>query len=136
MFSNMVIINCMKMPKKIEVTQSKVAIEEFAAREYALTRVLGPDTRGRCHGVGIGFTPTNLFGNNTYKEALVASQARAKDYAKQVSSLKSSMLKIMKRLEAMEKEHVVKNQNSSINFFYAFNVHLYTQIILILISHY
>ena len=58
-----------------------------------------------------------------------------KENAEEVSSLKSSMFQFMKRLEAMEKEHVVENQSVSIKLFYALNVHLYTLIILILISH-
>ena len=43
------------------------------------------------------------------------------------------MLQLTKILEAMEKEHVVNNQSVSIKFFSAFNVHLYTLIIQILI---
>lgn len=106
-----------KFQKKIKVAQIEVATEEFASREYALTRVLGPDNKGRCQGVGRGVTPTNLFRNNTYKEALATSQARVKEYAQEVSSLKSSMLQLMKRLEAMEKEDVVDNKVWVSNFF-------------------
>ena len=62
MFSTMVLINCMKMPEKIEATQSIVATKDFATREDSLTRVLGPNKRGLCHGVGLEVTPTNLFG--------------------------------------------------------------------------
>ena len=52
-----------------------------------------------------------------------------KEYAQEVSYLKSSMLQLMKRLEAMEKEHVVENQSVRIKLFCTFNVHIYTLII-------
>ena len=45
----------------------------------ALSNVLGVDARGRCHGVGLGVMPTNLFGKIPYKEVLAISQAALKE---------------------------------------------------------
>ena len=74
--------------KKIEVAQSEVATKVFVAREYSLSRLLGNE--GQCHGVGMGVTLTNLFGKkNSYKETLATSQDMIKEYAQEISSLKS-----------------------------------------------
>ena len=51
------------------------------AKEGALTKLLRPDRKGQCRGVGLGVTPTNLFGKKPYKEALAVGQAMVKEYA-------------------------------------------------------
>ena len=94
-----------------------MASEQFASRDDALARVLGPDARGRCRGVGLGVMPTNLFGRNPYKEALVASQLTIKENAQEISSLKTTIFELMKRVDAMEKENGINNESVSIKFF-------------------
>ena len=94
-----------------------MASEQFASRDDALARVLGPDARGRCRGVGLGVTPTNLFGKNPYKEALAASQVTVKESGQEITSLKVAMSELMKRVEAMEKENKANNESVCIKFF-------------------
>ena len=86
-----------------------------------------PNRGGQCHGVGLGVTPTNLFGKNTYKEALTGSQDMVKEYAQEISTLKASTVELMKRLEAMEKEHVVRNQSVSIKYLSLVSIYIFTQ---------
>lgn len=125
----------MKMLETNEATQSAVATWEFVAREDALTRVLGPHRRGQCCGAGLGVTPTNLFG----KKSIQGGSSYNPGYG-QIICTRSLISKIInasiyESLEAMEKENVVKNQSVSIKFFSYFNLHLYTLIIWILITH-
>jgi len=55
----------------------------------------------------LGITPTNLFGKIPYKEALAVSQATVKEKIEEISSLKTTTTKLLKRVEYMEREHVV-----------------------------
>ena len=80
--------------KKIEATQSEVATKVFAAREYALTRVIGCDIRGKC-----------LFGKHSYKEVELATrQATVKEYAQEISFLKAAMVELMKIVQSCREE--------------------------------
>ena len=59
-----------------------------------------------------------MFHKKSYKEAhLATSQATVREYAQEISSLKVAMVELMKPLESIEKEHVVKNQSVSIKLF-------------------
>ena len=49
---------------------------------------------------------TNLFGKIPYKEALVVSQATVIEKTEEISSLKTTTTKLLKRVEYMEREHV------------------------------
>jgi hypothetical protein len=69
-----------------------------------------------------------LFVKNAYKEALDASQATIKENVQQISSLKLTIVELMKRVESIEKENVVGNESVSIHCSY-FNVHFYTLMI-------
>ena len=89
--------------KKFEEAQSKVTSEQFACRDDALAKVIGPNSRGRCHGVGLRVTPTYLFGKNPYKEALAASQVTVKESGQEIAYLKAAMSELMKRVEDLEK---------------------------------
>ena len=98
----------MSMLAKNEQAQVEVASQDFAARDDALAKVLGFDARGRCHGVGLGVTPTNLFGKIPYKEALAVSQSTVKEKKEEISSLKTAITELLKRVKDMERGHVVK----------------------------
>ena len=124
MFLTLFSLIAQKWQKKIEEAQSKFASEQFACRDDALAKVIGPDSRGRCRGVGLGVTRTNLFGKNPYKEALAVSQVTVKESGQEITSLKVAMSELMKRVEAMEKENKANNESVCIKFFTLLWMHI------------
>ena len=69
-----------------------------------------------------------MFGKKSYKEAqLAASQeTMVKEYAQAISSIKATMVELMKTVEAVEKEHAVENQSVSIKFFTYLSMYIFT----------
>ena len=62
-----------------------------------------------------------------YKEAqLAARKATVKEYAQEISSLKATTIELMKRVEAMEKEHVVNNQSVNIEVITLLSMYIFT----------
>ena len=100
---------------------------DIVVRDDALAKVLGVDARGWCHGVGLGVTPTNLFGKIPNKEALAVSQATVKEKAEESTSLKTTITELLKRVEDMERENVVNKESVSVQLFTLVSVYIFSQ---------
>ena len=61
--------------------------------------------------------PTNLFGKNPYKVALAVIQATVKEKTQEITSLKMTITKLLKRVEEIEREHVAKKESVSVQLF-------------------
>ena len=61
--------------------------------------------------------PTNLFGKIPHKEVLAVIQATVKEKTEEITSLKTTITELLKRVEDMEREHVVNKESVSVQFF-------------------
>ena len=70
--------------------------------------------------------PTNLFGKSTYKEALAVRQATVKEKIEEITSLKTTITELLKRVEDMERENVVNKESVSVQFFTLVSIYIFS----------
>ena len=70
-----------------------------------------------------------MFGKSPYKEALAVSQATMKEKTEEITSLKTTITELLKRVEDMERKHVVKKESVSVQLFTCLNIHIFTLMI-------
>ena len=59
-------------------------------------------------------------------EALVVIQAAVKEKTEEITSLKITITKLLKRVEDMEREHVVKKESVSFKFFNLVSIYIFS----------
>ena len=68
-----------------------------------------------------------MFGKTPYKEALAVSQATVKEKPEEISYLKTTISELLKRVEDMEREHVVNKESVSVQFFTLVSIYIFSQ---------
>jgi len=67
-----------------------------------------------------------LFGKIPYKEMLVVIQVTVKEKTEEITSLKTTITELLKRVEDMEREHVVNKESVSVQFFTLVSIYIFS----------
>ena len=68
-----------------------------------------------------------MFGKIPYKDVLVVSHDIVKEKTKENTSLKTTITKLLKIVEDMEREHVVNKESVSVQLFTLVLVYIFSQ---------